>query len=110
MQFYLEDMIGTLQANRLCVVLDEASRRKLAGMKHLHKYFIDKEVTVDLPNEWNSLENQTSVDEINGEQFGKFNPNNHACIALLWMQSDVASIFAKVTSKYCPHHCVLYIF
>jgi hypothetical protein len=104
LRFYLEDMIGTSRASKSRAVLDEASAKKLAGMKRLHEHFIDTEVVVNLPDEWNTDENRTSVDEINGEgmfdQFGLFNPNNPARIALLWTQSDVASIFAKVLSEY----------
>lgn len=80
MRFYIEDMIGMPRSSKSRSVLDEASAKKLAGMKLLHSHFIDKEVVVNLPEEWNTVANKISVDEINGEgafdQFGFFNLNN----------------------------------
>ena len=103
-RFYIQDMIGASRASKSRSVLDEAGARKLAGMNRLYANFIDPEVIVNLPDDWNSEENKMSVDEINGEgafkQFGVFNPNNRARIVLLWSKSDIAGIFAKVLSKY----------
>ena len=103
-RFYIQDMIGASRASKSRSVLDEAGARKLAGMNRLYANFIDPEVIVNLPDDWNSEENKTSVDEINGEgafnQFGVFNPNNRARIVLLWSKSDIAAIFAKVLSEY----------
>ena len=48
--------------------------------------------------------NKASINEINGEgafeQFGMFNPSNPAHITLLWMQSEVSSIFVKILVEY----------
>ena len=104
MRQYVPDMIGTSRASSVRAVLDAASSRKVYAMKRLHEHFIDKEVVIAIPTNWDTVENQLSVDEINGEgafeQFGKFNPNNEARMALNWTPADVSAIFAKVLSEY----------
>ncbi len=85
-------------------VLDAAPGRKLYAMTRLVEKFIDPEVVVEIPPEWNTLENKKSVDEVNGEgafdRFEKFVPNNLARIALPWKQTEVSAIFVKMLAEY----------
>jgi hypothetical protein len=85
-------------------VLDAAPGRKLYAMNWLHEQFIDSEVVIQIPPDWNSAENITSVDEINGdgtfESFGHFNANNLARIKLPWSQPEVRAIFVQVLTEY----------
>ena len=104
MRPFIQDMTGKSRASTVRAVLDAASGRKLYGMNHLHENFIDKEVVINIPANWHTMENMVSVDEINGEgafeQFGNFNPNNQARIGLDWTPVEVAAIFAKVLAEY----------
>ena len=104
MRPFIQDMIGTSRASSVRAVLDAASGRKLYAMNRLHEHFIDREVVIHIPPGWETVDNMVSVDEINGEgafeQFGNFNPNNEARIALDWTPADVTAIFGKVLSEY----------
>jgi hypothetical protein len=82
MRPFIEDMIGTSRASSVRAVLDAAPARKLYAMNRLHEKFIDREVVIHVPPNWENVENMMSVNEINGdgafEKFGHFNPNNPA--------------------------------
>ena len=60
-------MIGSTRVSWSHAISDAASSSKLAGMKQLHEHFIDAEVVVSVPKEWNSDEDKASINEINGE-------------------------------------------
>ena len=104
MRPFIEDMIGTSRASSVRAVLDAAPARKLYAMNRLHEKFIDREVVIHVPPNWENVENMMSVNEINGdgafEKFGHFNPNNPARISLPWTPADVSAIFAKVLAEY----------
>ena len=104
MRPFLPDMIGITRGSKVRAVLDAASGRKQFGLNRLYEQFIDPEVEIDLPTNWNTAENQQSVDEINGEgafeQFGSFSANNLARIVLPWSQADINAIFGKVATEY----------
>ncbi len=94
--------MGTSRASNVHMVLDAAPGRKLYVINWLHEHFIDKEIVVMIPPDWDTVDNMVSVNESEGafERFGKFNPNNEAKIALNWTPADVSAIFTKVISEY----------
>ncbi len=101
---FIPNMIGTSRVSLVCAVLDAASRRKLFAMNHLHEHFIDREIVIEIPAEWETVDNMMSVDKINEEgafeKIGHFNPNNEARISLDWMTADISAILTKVISEY----------
>ncbi len=97
---YISDMLGSSRESKIRAELDAAASRKLAGFCALHTKFIDKEVVVTLPEKWTLEETKCSIDGLTRQglydQFGTFDPNNAAQIALNWTQKDVGGIFGKV--------------
>ncbi len=101
---YIPDMLGSLRGSKIRAELDAAASRKLAGFCALYTKFIDKEVVARLPEKWTSEETKCSIDGLTHQglynQFGTFDPNNAARIALNWTQKDVSGIFGKVVLEY----------
>ncbi len=101
---YILDMLGSSRGSKIRAELDAAAARKLASVCAFYTKFIYKEVVVRLPDKWMSEETKNSIDGLTRQglydQFGTFDPNNAARIALNWMQKDVSGIFGKVVLEY----------
>ncbi len=100
----IPDMLGSLRRSKIRAELDAAASRKLANFCALYTKFIDKEVVVRLLDKWMLEETKNSIDGLTHQglydQFGIFDPNNAARIALHWTQKDVSGIFGKVVLEY----------
>jgi hypothetical protein len=84
--------------------LDASNSRKKSGFKLLHQHFIDPEVEVALPEQWNDAGAGKKIDEMlySGafEEYSQMDPNNLTRIAWLWTEQEVTAIFMKVKTEY----------
>jgi len=100
---YLSDLTGRSRGgNRQA--LDASRSRRNAGLSLLHANFIDKTITVAIPQKWFEDETKDKIDEFMGEgtynDLGGFNPNNLSRIALPWTVKETTAIFNKLDKEY----------
>ena len=104
MREFLPDLTGRSRGGSR-QSLDASRPRRSAGLIMLHHKFIDEEVTITLPNRWNS---QGCIERINSlmgddvfSEHGTFNPNNLQHMRMAWMEKEVTSIFTRLEKEYC---------
>ncbi len=84
--------------------LDAAAFRSRRGFHLLHEKFVDKEVVVTLPEQWEDSETACKIDERLGagmfEEHAQFDPNNDSRIELAWQTKEVQGVFQQATKEY----------
>jgi hypothetical protein len=84
--------------------LDASNGRKRHGFKLLHQKFIDSEVEIALPDEWDDLATGEKVDEklyVGAfERYSQMDPNNLQRMGWCWTEQEVTAIFIKVKTEY----------
>ena len=84
--------------------LDASNGRKRQGFKLLHQKFIDLEVEIALPDEWNENAAGEKIDEnlyVGAfEEYSQMDPNNLERMGWCWTEQEVMAIFVKVKTEY----------
>jgi hypothetical protein len=62
MRSYIQNMVGTSRGSRMHAVLDAPPGRKLYAMNRLHEQFIDSEIVIQIPPDWNVIANQKEAE------------------------------------------------
>jgi hypothetical protein len=99
----LPDMLGKSKG-RTCTKLDAAVSKSRRGFHMLHDKFVDKEVIVTLPEQWEDPDTACKVDERLGagvfEEHAQFDPNNESRIRLVWQLKEVQGVFQQAAREY----------
>jgi hypothetical protein len=97
------DMLGKTKGGTRAE-LDAAASKSRRGFHLLHAKFVDSEVVVTLPAQWDDPATARKVDERLGagifEEHAQFDPNNDSRIKLPWLVKEVQAIFKLVAKEY----------
>ncbi len=97
------DMLGKTKGGKHAE-LDAAASKSRQGFHLLHAQFVDLEVVVTLPAQWDDPATARTVDDKFGagifEEHAQFDPNNDSRIKLPWLVKEVQAIFKLVAKEY----------
>ena len=101
MREYLPDMLNRSKSGTR-LELDASNGRKRSGFKLLHQHFIDPEVEVTLPEQWNDAGEKIDNKLYPGafDEYSQMDPNNQTRMKWPWTEQEVTAIFMKVKTEY----------